>query len=121
MANRDLDGSERFYLGGINSVRAYPASETSGDAGYSATLEIRRATGIEGLEVATFIDTGRVRLAKSANQYESLSGWGLGLRYSKPNDWYAQFDYAWKINAQPYQSEDHDHNGRMWFQVYKMF
>lgn len=120
-ANRDLDGSERFYLGGMNGVRAYPASETSGDTGYNATLEIRRRTDIEGLEAAAFIDVGEVRLAKSARQHEKLAGWGLGLRYTKPNDWYAQFDYAWKIDGRPYASEDHDHRGRMWFQLYKMF
>lgn len=121
LANRDLDGSERFYLGGMNSVRAYPSSETSGDMGYNATLEVRRRTDIEGLEVATFIDVGEVKLAKSANQHQKLAGWGLGLRYSKPNDWYGQFDYAWKIDGEPYASEDHDHRGRMWIQVYKMF
>lgn len=121
LANRDLDGSERFYLGGMNTVRAYPASELSGDIGYNATLELRRRTDIEGLEVAAFVDIGEVLLAKSANEHEKLAGWGLGLRYSKPNDWYAQFDYAWKIDGHEYQSEDHDHNGRMWFQLYKMF
>ena len=121
LANRDLDGSERFYLGGMKGVRAYPASEVSGDCGYSATLELRRVTDIEGLEVAAFVDVGEVQLAKSYSQHTKLAGWGLGLRYAKPNDWYAQFDYAWKIDGQPYSSEDHDHNGRMWFQVYKMF
>ena len=105
----------------MNGVRAYPASETSGDTGYNATLEIRRRTDIEGLEAAAFIDVGEVRLAKSARQHEKLAGWGLGLRYTKPNDWYAQFDYAWKIDGRPYASEDHDHRGRMWFQLYKMF
>ena len=121
LANRDLDGSERFYLGGMNGVRAYPASELSGDCGYSATVELRRKTDVEGLELAAFVDVGEVRLAKSYNDYEHLAGWGLGLRYSKPNEWYAQFDYAWKIDGKSYQSEDHDHDGRMWFQVYRMF
>ena len=121
LANRVLDGSERFYLGGMNSVRAYPSSETSGDTGYNATLELRRSTGIEGLEAAAFIDVGEVKLSKSGSQHQKLAGWGLGLRYSKPNDWYAQFDYAWKIDGELYASEDHDHDGRMWVQVYKMF
>lgn len=121
LANTDLDGSERFYLGGISGVRAYPASETSGDTGYNATLELRRRTDIEGLEVAAFVDVGEVKRYKSGNDHQKLAGWGLGLRYSKPNDWYAQFDYAWKIDGEPYVSEDHDHDGRMWFQVYKMF
>ena len=61
LANRALDGSEQFYLGGINGVRAYGASDGYGDLGYLATAEIRRATGIEGLEAAVFIDSGAVK------------------------------------------------------------
>ena len=121
LANRGLDGSERFYLGGLNGVRAYPASETSGDVGYTATVELRRATGVEGLEAAAFVDVGEVTRNKGYGEHRNLAGWGLGLRYAKPGDWYAQFDYAWKINGEDNVSEDHNHDGRMWFQVYKMF
>ncbi|MDO4921380.1 MAG: ShlB/FhaC/HecB family hemolysin secretion/activation protein [Phascolarctobacterium sp.] len=121
LANRGLDGSERFYLGGLSGVRAYPASETSGDTGYTATMELRRATDIEGLEVAAFVDVGEVKRFKDYGDHRKLAGWGLGLRYAKPNDWYAQFDYAWKIDGEDYTSEDHNHDGRMWFQIYKMF
>ena len=124
LANRDLDGSERFYLGGLSGVRAYPASETSGDRGYTATMELRRATDVEGLEVAAFIDVGEVANGNAmyrGDKHRKLAGWGLGLRYNKPNDWHAQFDYAWKIDGEDYVSEDHNHKGRMWFQIYKMF
>lgn len=121
LANRDLDGSERFYLGGLNGVRAYPASEISGDTGYNATLELRRHMGIDGLEAAAFIDVGEVKLLKSSTRHKKLAGWGLGVRYARENDWYAQLDYAWKIDGEPYQSEGHDHDGRLWFQIYKMF
>ena len=121
LANRGLDGSERFYLGGLSGVRAYPASETSGDVGYLATMELRRATDIEGLEIAAFVDVGEVTRFKGYDDHRNLAGWGLGLRYNKPNDWHVQFDYARKIHCQDNVSEDHNHNGRMWFQVYKMF
>ena len=121
LASRGLDGSERFYLGGMSGVRAYPASETSGDVGYTATVELRRATGVEGLEAAAFIDVGEVTRSKGYGEHRNLAGWGVGLRYAKPGDWYAQFDYAWKINGEDNISEDHNHDGRMWFQVYKMF
>lgn len=121
LASRGLDGSERFYLGGMSGVRAYPASETSGDVGYTATMELRRATGVEGLEAAAFIDVGEVTRSKGYGEHRNLAGWGVGLRYAKPGDWYAQFDYARKINGEDNISEDHNHDGRMWFQVYKMF
>ena len=119
IANRKLDGSEMFYLGGMNGVRAYGASEGSGDIGFTATAEVRRQTGIKGLEAAAFIDTGAV---KSHNALiEHLSGWGVGLRYNLDNSWHAQLDYARKINAQKDRVEPRDHSGHMWFQLYKMF
>lgn len=120
IANRNLDGSEMFYLGGMNGVRAYGASEGSGDIGFIATAEVRRQTGIKGLEAAAFIDTGAVK-SHNAALIEHLSGWGVGLRYNLDNSWHAQLDYARKINAQRDRVEPRDHSGHMWFQLYKMF
>lgn len=120
LANRSLDGSEQFYLGGINGVRAYGNGDGYGDAGWMGSAEVRRQTGIEGLEVAAFIDTGYAD-NKDANYSEHLSGWGLGLRYSKENDWHVQLDWARKINGREDWSEPNDHDDRVWFQVYKMF
>ena len=120
LANRALDGSEQFYLGGMNGVRAYGSNDGYGDAGWLGSAEIRRQTGIEGLEAAAFIDTGYAN-NKSSGYSEHLSGWGLGLRYSKPNDWYVQLDWARKIDGRRDWSEPADHDSRWWFQVYKMF
>ena len=120
IANRNLDGSEMFYLGGMNGVRAYGSSEGSGDIGFTATAEVRRQTGIKGLEAAAFIDTGAVKSHNPA-PIEHLSGWGVGLRYNLDNSWHAQLDYARKINAQRDRVEPRDHSGHMWFQLYKMF
>lgn len=120
IANRNLDGSEMFYLGGMNGVRAYGASEGSGDIGFTATAEVRRQTGIKGLEAAAFIDTGAVK-SHNYGLIKHLSGWGVGLRYNLDNSWHAQLDYARKINAQRDRVEPRDHSGHMWFQLYKMF
>lgn len=120
MANRALDGSEQFYLGGINGVRAYGNSEGYGDAGYLSTFEVRCKTDVEGLEVATFLDWGGAK-NKAYDQWDHLAGWGLGLRYAKDNDWYAQLDWSKKIDAREDLVEPDDHSGRWWFQVYKMF
>ncbi len=122
MANRELDSSEQFYLGGINGVRAYGASEGYGDAGYLLTGEVRMKTDVEGLEVAAFIDAGGVNnKAYKNDSWDHLAGWGLGLRYAKENDWYAQLDWARKIDGRTDRVEPKDHDGRWWFQVYKMF
>ena len=110
IANRNLDGSEMFYLGGMNGVRAYGASEGSGDIGFTATAEVRR------LEAAAFIDTGAVK-SHNAALIEHLSGWGVGLRYNLDNSWHAQLDYARKINAQRDRVEPRDHSGHNGVQI----
>lgn len=120
LANRPLDGSEQFYLGGMNGVRAYGNGDGYGDAGWLGTFEVRRATGVEGLEAALFLDAGYVN-DRAFQRSEHLYGWGVGLRYSLPNDWYAQLDYARKIDARRDLTEPEDHDGRVWFQIYKMF
>ena len=124
LGNRNLDGSELFYLGGMNGVRAYGPSEGSGDSGFTATAEVRRDLGIKGLAAAVFVDTGAVKTHASSgaqSSIEHLSGYGVGLRYNLDNDWHAQLDYARKINAQRDRVTPRDHDGRLWFQVYKMF
>lgn len=104
----------------MNGVRAYGASDGYGDYGYLATGEIRCKTDEPGLEVAAFIDAGAAG-NKASGELDHLSGWGLGLRYAKDNEWYAQLDWARKINGRPDRIERDDHSGRWWFQLYKMF
>lgn len=120
LANRALDGSEQFYLGGINGVRAYGNSDGYGDMGYLATGEIRYGTSVPGLELAAFTDVGAVK-NRAMDTMDHLAGWGVGLRYSKNGDWYAQLDYARKIDGRPDRTEPDDHDGRIWFQLYKLF
>lgn len=120
LGSRALDGSEQFYLGGMNGVRGYGNGDGYGDSGWLGTAEVRRATGIEGLEAALFVDAGYAK-DRVWDRSERLYSWGVGLRYAMPNDWYAQLDYARKFNARPDLTEPTDHDGRVWFQVYKMF
>lgn len=121
LANRAVDGSERFYLGGMNGVRAYGASDGYGDLGWLGTFEIRRQTGLKGLEAAVFTDVGAAKQRDRVDGWDHLAGWGVGLRYNMENDWHAQLDYARKINARPDRVERDDHDGRLWFQIYKLF
>lgn len=120
LGSRALDGSEQFYLGGMNGVRGYGNGDGYGDSGWLGTAEVRRATGVEGLEAALFLDAGYAK-DRAWDRSERLYSWGVGLRYAMPNDWYAQLDYARKIHARPDMSEPEDHDGRVWFQIYKMF
>lgn len=120
MANRAVDSSEQFYLGGMNGVRAYGASDGYGDSGYLLSGEIRMKTDVQGLETALFIDAGGAK-DKANDSWDHFAGWGIGLRYEKPNDWYAKLDYSWKIDARADRVEPTNRDGRLWFQLYDMF
>ncbi len=87
---RNLESSERFSLGGVDGVRAYPSGEGVGETGWLAAVDVRYAlAAVQGLSLTGFVDTGGIkRFSKNAallagttpNSYQ-LSGAGLGLRY----------------------------------------
>lgn len=123
IANRNLDSSESFYIGGINSVRAYKGSTFAGDNGYYWCTEIRRNFGIKDLEAAIFLEGAEAHVKGAAGQNRTLLGWGVGLRYNKDNDWHMQLDYGRKIKPETDEAslKDDKSLGRWWYQVYKMY
>ena len=64
LAADNLDGADQFSLGGPNAVRAYPSSEAAGDAGFVASLELKRNI-FKNLESTLFYDYGKIKLHKS--------------------------------------------------------
>lgn len=58
-ASKNLDSSEKLYLGGASGVRAFPNSEAGGSTGVTATLELRRDWNTQW-QTAVFYDYGRV-------------------------------------------------------------
>lgn len=115
LASKNLDSSERFYLGGAQGVRAYPQGECSGDEGFLGTAELRWHTPVSGLTLSCYLDGGEVRLRKSDNDHTSLLGWGVGAFYRAPNNWFARLDYARRIGGYDGMSEEAKANGRLWF------
>ena len=93
-ASKNLDSSEKFYLGGLYGVRAYPASEAGGSNGQLVNLELR-ARLPHGVGLIGFYDWGHVTVnrdndfagAAQVNGY-ALKGAGLGLNWTAP----------WKVN-----------------------
>ena len=83
-AGKNLDSSEKFSLGGISGVRAYPQGEASGDEGLKATLELRHSYSANW-QIAAFYDAGTVKTNKNpfgvagAANSKSLSGAGFGI------------------------------------------
>jgi hemolysin activation/secretion protein len=87
-ADKNLDGSEKFSLGGSGGVRAYPTGEASGSKGGIATLELqhREPFGSGSISFSGFYDYGEIRIntdkqfegATPNNEY-SLKGYGVWL------------------------------------------
>lgn len=122
LASRNLDSSEKLYLGGIHGVRAYPSGEASGDEGVLANVEVRYHTPVKGLMARLYFDAGHVRLAKNGmGGSESLKGWGIGVTYTHPAHWFARLDYARRIGLPALASEDARSHQRFWFLAGKTF
>ena len=119
-ANGRLDGSEQMYLGGANGVRAYPQGEASGDTGFLGSLELRYHTPLPGLSLSTYFDTGHM-MDRGSDSSMILKGWGVGVSYTKPNDWFARFDYARRIGLDRNATTDAKSRARMWFILGKVW
>lgn len=113
VAFNNLDGAEKFYLGGPSAVRAYPTSQGGGDSGSVLTLELQHLF-YEGLQTSVFFDGGYVRQYKNANTYSTmvtpnttnadnnyyLMGAGMGAKYA----WHGlnlSASIAWPIGINP--------------------
>lgn len=77
-ANKNLDSSEDFSLGGPYSVRGWPIGEGRGDMGMISTIELRydAPTSWGLVQFATFIDTGLIRVNKNPNGIASTIACG---------------------------------------------
>ena len=123
LAANDLDTSEEMYLGGAQGVRAYPQGEGSGDSGFLATAELRYHTGVPGLTLSTYFDAGQVTSEGAGADLRdtTLKGWGVGITWSRQNDFFARLDYARRIGSDELMSQDASSRQRVWFLAGKMF
>jgi hemolysin activation/secretion protein len=120
VAQKNLDSSEKFILGGVSGVRAYPTGEGSGDQGWVSNVELRydwsemRSLGWGDVQLVGFYDTGRTQLARSPwipvqpnasglNSY-SLSGAGLGLNVTKTGKYSVRMAWARTLGDNPGRS-----------------
>lgn len=114
-ADKNLDSSERFGLGGPTGVRAYPVGEGNGDEGWLVQLELRYAMG--AFSPYLFHDSGWVKVnAKpwsAGNNERSISGSGLGLRYQE-GSLSADLALAWRGHGGVPQSDTTDNVPQVW-------
>ena len=63
-ANRNLDSSEKLYLGGAFGIRAYPSNEGGGTSGATATVGVRHRMS-DGMSLNAFADWGNIQVYKN--------------------------------------------------------
>ena len=91
-ANRNLDSSEKFGIGGASAVRAYPGGEVSGSEASVFSVEWQHdlAWNTQAFKLSAFYDRGDVTKYKydaPTNNSYALEGVGLWIGTSIPNRW----------------------------------
>ena len=106
-ANKNLDSSEKFYIGGPDSVRAFPVNEAGGAQGSLSSAELQwqldSASTLFG-----FYDHGQVRVqvddqfngATQPNRYH-LQGAGLGMQWRPAEGWFVKAAWSHRLQANP--------------------
>jgi hemolysin activation/secretion protein len=99
LSNKNLDSSQKLYLGGASGVRAYPADEGGGSEGVLLNLEARERLPA-GFNVVGFFDWGSVRINKDndfvgAGSPNTIDLKGAGLSVG----WAARFGLSLKATV----------------------
>ena len=117
-ANKNLDSSEKFGLGGPNGVRAYPVGEGFGDKGWLGQFEARYAMG--SLSPYAFYDVGSVHYntspwipAEAKQNTRTIAGTGLGARY-RLQHWTFDASLAWRTVGGHPLTDTSDAIPRIW-------
>lgn len=131
-ASKNLDSSERFFIGGPDSVRAFPLSEAGGAEGRLSTAELQWRLD-PALTLIGFYDHGQVRV--NVNPYTSapmpnhirLEGAGLGLQWRAFNGLAIKATWSRRLNENPHPNtsgKDQDNTllrDRIWLSVLYSF
>ena len=107
-ASTNLDPAEKMVAGGPYSVRAYDMGVLSGDSGYQASVEWRVDLGSlwQGqMQAVAFVDSEHITINKNpwaAGLNDArLSGAGVGLDWSGPDQWKAGLLLASPVGGKP--------------------
>ena len=133
LAAKNLDSSEKFYIGGANGVRAYPSNEGGGSDAHMLNLELRQRLPY-GFTMIGFFDYGRILVnhnnhftgASAPNGYD-LKGGGLSLVWQSDDGPTLKATWAHRIGANPNPTATgYDQDGslvvdRFWFSASTTF
>lgn len=130
VASKNLDIWEKMELGGMYGVRAYPAGTAFGDQGYLINIEARyllpplSESMVGSVHLLGLFDTGTIQYNKnpwvSGDNTISLSGAGVGIMWSDPNNFSVKGYYARKVGSSP-DTINASASGQFWFQLVKYF
>jgi hemolysin activation/secretion protein len=98
-SNKNLDSSEKIYLGGVNGVRAYPSNEGGGSSGNVANVELRWQLPWD-MSITGFYDVGHISNYGGSPSY-SLQGGGLSLARHFANGANIKGTWAHRIGDNP--------------------
>ena len=116
VADRNLDATQQFALGGHDGVRAYPTAEALGDGGWLATFEWRHQFD-QAVGTRLFLDSGGIQRnartwTNQRNRYE-LSGAGAGVSWRLPERLRITLDAARQLGGNAGRNSDGtDSDGR---------
>ena len=126
LANAALMSSEEFGVGGINSGRGFDPSEIVGDDGVSGKLELQwnepsPIRYLEDYQLFGFYDIGKVWNddATIADNDESLSSAGFGMRAELPADTNASLAVAFPLTRDVQTQRDDD--AKVYFSLNRAF
>jgi hemolysin activation/secretion protein len=127
IADKNLDSSEQFFVGGPNSVRAYDVGAVGGAMGALVSLELRHnlSAPLPGAwQAIAFVDSGVVRVYKNVFEVgensATLSGAGVGLNWVGPRGWAVSGSLAAPLGRVPMLTGD-TASSRLWIEIHKAF
>lgn len=122
-ASQNLASAEKIALGGPSAVRAYPVSEGVVDEGAVVNGELR-FSATEKVTLSGFYDAGWGRFLKDplpdqGVNTRTLRGYGLGLYWSAPYDFFLRGSVAWRDSGPALTAPDR--TPRVYLQVTRTF
>ena len=117
-AYKNLDSSEKFYLGGPSGIRAYPVSEGGGSSGILLVTELRKKLPAR-FEASVFHNIGQVK--QNVNNFvgmptpnvQTFEGYGASISWKGPKNLSISAIWARRMgnNPNPNLSTGSDQDG----------
>lgn len=130
LASHNLDGSEKFYLGGPDGVMSYPIGEAGGDQGVMLQARLGHQLPIAALpgrlDAALLAQAGKVWINHDAYpgftgaNRVSLTGAGLGLDYHWRDRAGIRLTYVHQLDNSP-ATAGPDHGDELWASLQLFF